>query len=60
MCELSGTVYFGNIQKVPFSSAKQMEIYNEPSKFDGEEFEKVSFMLEFLEEEDKVELLAVY
>lgn len=60
-CELAGTVYFGDVQSVPFSSAKQMEIYNEPSEYDDEkDFEEESYTLEFVEVDEGIKLIAVY
>ena len=42
MCLLPGVVYFGEIQSIPYSSAKRVEMYNETS----------SFMLEYIESQD--------
>ena len=50
MCLLPGTVYFGEIQSIPYSSAKRVELYNETS----------SFMLDYIEKENIVKLVAVY
>lgn len=49
-CELEGVVYFGDIRSIPFSSAEEIEIYNEQE----------SYMLKFLKTEDVVKLLGVY
>lgn len=49
MCLLPGTVYFGEIQRIPYSSSKMMEMYDE----------NTSVMLKFTEIQD-VKLIAVY
>lgn len=60
-CCMESIVEFGEISKTPFSSSKKMEIYNLPSEDDKEDdFEEESYILEFLETEDRVELLGVY
>lgn len=52
MCLLPGVVYFGEIQSIPYSSSKMVEIYDE----------NTSIMLEFTEIQDQesVKLIAVY
>lgn len=53
-CDLDGEVYFGAIQRVPFSPSKRrMEIYNLPGEFDDdEEFEEESYMIDYVESDD--------
>lgn len=54
MCEFPGIVYFGDVQNVPYSSSKRMEVYNEPSEFDDEEdFEEESYTVEFITNDDE-------
>lgn len=50
MCLLPGTVYFGNIQNIPFSSGKMMEMYDDDT----------SVMLKFTETEETVKLISIY
>ena len=52
MCLLPGVVYFGEIQRIPYSSSKMMEMYDE----------NTSVILSFIEIQDQesVKLISVY
>ena len=50
MCLLPGVVYFGEIQSIPYSSAKIMEMYDE----------NTTTILEFTESQESVKLIAIY
>ena len=50
MCLLPGVVYFGEIQNIPYSSAKIIEMYDE----------NTTTILEFTESQESVKLIAVY
>lgn len=54
MCALPGYVFLGEETKVPFSSAKRIDVYNEASEFDDDEdFEEERYTIEFIRSENE-------